>query len=124
MKFNFRLIFRLLGILILFNGLFMAICLPFSIYYKEETTLSILISSCITIFIGGILLLLIREREDRELKKRDGYLIVTFGWLAMSFTGTIPYIILVTTFSKKSKMERSERKRKASPYHTVSSKTH
>jgi trk system potassium uptake protein TrkH len=71
----------------------MAICLPFSFYYKEESAYSILISACITIFIGAVLVLLIRERKDRELKKRDGYLIVTFGWLAMSFTGTIPYIL-------------------------------
>jgi trk system potassium uptake protein TrkH len=93
MKFNFRLIFRLLGILILFNGLFMAICLPFSIYYKEDTTTSIIISSCITILIGALFLFFFRDREDKELRKRDGYLIVTFGWLAMSFTGTIPYIL-------------------------------
>lgn len=93
MKFNFRLIFRLLGILILFNGLFMATCLPFSFYYREESAIQILISSGITILLGGILLLFIKEKEDRELKKRDGYLIVTFGWLAMSFTGAIPFIL-------------------------------
>ncbi len=93
MKFNFRLIFRLLGILILFNGLFMAACLPFSFYYNEESAFSILISACITIIIGMALVFLVRLRSDRELTKRDGYLIVTFGWLAMSFTGTIPYLL-------------------------------
>ena len=93
MKFNFRLIFRLLGILILFNGLFMATCLPFSFYYNEESAFSILISACITIIIGMALVFLVRVKRDRELTKRDGYLIVTFGWLAMSFTGTIPYLL-------------------------------
>ena len=93
MKFNFRLIFRLLGILVLFNGLFMATCLPFSYYYKEESAFLILISAGITILIGGLLIIFNPEREDRELKKRDGYLIVTFGWLAMSLTGTIPYML-------------------------------
>jgi len=93
MKFNFRLILRLLGILILFNGLFMATCLPFSYYYKEESAIAILVSSGITILVGMILILLNPEKEDRELRKRDGYLIVTFGWLAMSFTGTIPYLL-------------------------------
>jgi trk system potassium uptake protein TrkH len=53
----------------------------------------LLISAGITILIGAALMLFIKERDDKELKKRDGYLIVTFGWLAMSFTGTIPYIL-------------------------------
>jgi trk system potassium uptake protein TrkH len=30
--------------------------------------------------------------EDSELRKRDGYLIVTFGWLIMSLTGSLPYV--------------------------------
>ena len=93
MKFNFRLIFRLLGILILFNGLFMVTCLPFSYYYKEKSAFHILVSAGITIVIGALFILFNRKKDDRELKKRDGYLIVTFGWLAMSLTGTIPYLL-------------------------------
>lgn len=93
MKFNLRLILRLLGILILFNGLFMATCLPFSFYYKEDSADDILYSTIITILIGGLMVLFFRDKEDRELRKRDGYLIVTFGWLAMSLTGTIPYLL-------------------------------
>ena len=29
----------------------------------------------------------------RQLKKRDGYLIVTAGWLILALTGTMPYLI-------------------------------
>ncbi len=71
----------------------MTSCLPFSFYYKEESAFSILVSACITVIIGIALVFLVRVKRDPELTKRDGYLIVTFGWLAMSFTGAIPYIL-------------------------------
>jgi len=56
-----------------------------------------LIGACfrdvITIILGLAIVILIRDKKERELNKRDGYLIVTFGWLAMSFTGAIPYVL-------------------------------
>ncbi len=93
MKFNFRLIFRLLGLLTFFNGCFMALCIPFSIYYKEESVNSILLSAGLTMTIGIILFLAFKNLKSQEVSKRDGYLIVTFGWLSMSLTGTIPYLL-------------------------------
>jgi len=36
---------------------------------------------------------LIKTDPDEEISKRDGYLIVTFGWIASSLVGTLPYII-------------------------------
>lgn len=93
MKFNFRLIFRLLGLLTFFNGCFMGLCIPFSIYYKEESVNSILLSAGLTMTIGIILFLAFKNLKRNEVSKRDGYLIVTFGWLSMSLTGTIPYLL-------------------------------
>ncbi|MDH5366108.1 MAG: TrkH family potassium uptake protein [Cyclobacteriaceae bacterium] len=92
MRFNLRVIIGLLGLLISINGVFMLLCLPFSIYYKEDW-LSILISGLITLVAGLLLWQSSRRHSNKELKKRDGYLIVTLGWLAMSFFGTLPYIL-------------------------------
>ncbi len=37
---------------------------------------------------------MLSTRDHRkELHKRDGYVIVTFGWISMSLVGTLPYII-------------------------------
>ena len=69
----------------------MALCLPISFYYGEQDWTAILTSSLITI--GALLKYLTRNKKSKELKKKDGYLIVTAGWIFMSIFGALPYII-------------------------------
>lgn len=92
MKFNFRIIIGLLGLLLTINGGFMFFCLPFSLYYNEDWYF-IALSGIITLVIGLVLWQTSKKQANKELKKRDGYLIVTLGWLTMSFFGTLPYIL-------------------------------
>lgn len=70
----------------------MLLCLPFSIYYNEPIY-SLGLSGLITGIVGGALWYSTRNTENRELKKKDGYLIVTIGWLTMSCFGTLPFLI-------------------------------
>lgn len=92
MKFNYKVIINVLGLLLLLNGAFMMLCIPFSLFYAEGDFYPLLISGVITMFFGyGIFALTVKNRT-KELKKRDGYLIVTLGWLCMSLFGTFPYI--------------------------------
>jgi len=93
MRFNFKVIGDILGILLLINGGFMALCLPISFYYGEQDWTAILTSSLITIGAGALLKYLTRNKKSKELKKKDGYLIVTAGWIFMSVFGALPYII-------------------------------
>ena len=37
--------------------------------------------------------LLTRNSIYKELRKREGYLVVTIGWLVMSLIGTLPYML-------------------------------
>lgn len=55
-----------------------------------------LIACAITLLAGFIAWQRTKKSKNRELKKRDGYLIVTFGWLIMSLFGTLPYILTGT----------------------------
>lgn len=93
MRFNLKVIGDILGILLLINGGFMALCLPVSFYYKEDDWVAILTSSLITLGVGFLLRYLTRNKKNKELKKKDGYLIVTSGWIFMSIFGALPYII-------------------------------
>lgn len=92
MKFNFRLIANILGLLLFLNGTFMLLCLPFSIYYHEAWW-HIGLSGVITVATGGGIWLLSKNNRNKELKKKDGYLVVTLGWLSMSFFGTLPFLL-------------------------------
>lgn len=65
----------------------------FSIYFNHDDILAIIISSLITIISGLILWFFTRNADKQLLGKREGYLIVTLGWLVMSIFGSIPFLI-------------------------------
>lgn len=91
--FNYKVIGNILGILLLINGGFMLFCLPVSLYFWENDWIAIAISSGITLSAGFLLRYLTRNTRSKDLKKKDGYLIVTAGWIVMSFFGALPYLI-------------------------------
>lgn len=92
MRFNVWLIANILGLLLIINGVFMLLCLPFSIYYREELW-HLATSGAISVIIGGITWLGTKSEHNKELKKKDGYLIVTLGWICMSCFGSLPYML-------------------------------
>ena len=91
MTINSRVIVHLLGLLTAMNGGFMLLMLPFAFYYQEDWR-PIIIASGTTIILGIIIYIITNNYKVKELRKREGYLIVTLGWLCMSFTGTLPYL--------------------------------
>ena len=91
MKFNFALMAHVLGVLILFNGLFMWLCLPFSFYYGEDV-LPLLLSGTFSIAFGSGLLLSAKHRKGM-LGKREVCLVVVLGWVLMSLSGMLPYLV-------------------------------
>ncbi|MFH6983159.1 TrkH family potassium uptake protein [Marinoscillum sp. 108] len=93
MLFNYRVIINILGTLLMLNGMFMLSCIPFSLYYKEGDLFSIILSATITASFGFLMWFFTKNSKNKELRKRDGYLVVTFGWLIMSFFGSLPYIL-------------------------------
>ncbi len=92
MNFNWKVIINILGVLLGFNGLFMFFCLPFSFFYKENDWLSIVVSGSISVLIGGGTWLITKKQKDKELRRRDGFLVVTLGWVLISFFGSLPYV--------------------------------
>ena len=95
MKFNLKVIINIVGILLIVNGILMLTCLPFSFYYGESSWYEITISSIINLITGCILYVLTRanKKEEKNIKKRDGYLIVTASWFFLSLFGMLPYFL-------------------------------
>lgn len=93
MGFNYGIIVRILGILLMLNAVLMLTCVPFSFFYGEDSMLALVSSAAITAVAGVAMWFFTRKAPNKELKKRDGYLVVSCGWLIMSLFGTLPYLL-------------------------------
>ena len=89
--FNARLIVHILGLLLLFNSLFMGVATLSSFFMKDGATLGLVKALLVCLTVGGIAMGLTKNHK-KEIKKREGYLIVVFGWLTMVVFGTLPYL--------------------------------
>ncbi|MEO9533321.1 MAG: TrkH family potassium uptake protein [Crocinitomicaceae bacterium] len=78
--------------IIIIMGILMLPALGFSAYYGEDDFYPLLSASGITLVIGIVMRLATRNSKDAEIKKRDGYLIVTLSWLSMAIFATLPYL--------------------------------
>ncbi|NQU54260.1 MAG: TrkH family potassium uptake protein [Bacteroidetes bacterium] len=89
---NFKIIIRVLGFLIFVEGIAMLLALAVSLIYGESDTYSFLISSGICVSLGGIIALL-TNGANKDIGKREGFIIVALVWIVFSFFGTLPYIL-------------------------------
>ncbi|CAH8281706.1 trk system potassium uptake protein TrkH [Mariniflexile fucanivorans] len=92
MKLNYKIIFHFLGLLLVFNGGFMLLASLVSYVYNDGVSLQIFFSGLFTIIIGMVVMLFTRKHK-KEMNKREGYIVVTFGWIIMSLSGTLPYVL-------------------------------
>ena len=99
-KLNYKLILYIIGLLLLFNGGAMFITAGVSLLISDGVVNEITSSAIIIISIGFILMLS-NKNNIRQINKKDGYLIVTVGWLTMIFSGMLPYYLTdsISSFS-------------------------
>ena len=62
-----------------------------SLIYKDGVTFELVMSGLVTLSIGGFAMSSTRK-HSKEMNKREGYIVVTFGWLVMALSGTLPYV--------------------------------
>ena len=67
----------------------------FSFIYDDGIFGSLILSGGI-VSIVGLLMLFLNKNHDKQINKREGYLVVVLGWMAMILSGTIPYILTDT----------------------------
>lgn len=59
--------------------------------YDDGATLDITLASITSMFIG-ITAMYFTRNHKKEVKRKEGYIIVTFGWIVMSISGMLPYL--------------------------------
>lgn len=90
---NIALVLNLVGIVLVFVSAFMLLPILVSVIYKSGDLVALLLSFSITLLTGIGLYFLTVAHKGVELKHRDGFAIVTISWLAVSFFGSLPFII-------------------------------
>lgn len=92
-----RPVFHLISFLLLVLGAAMGLCAVVSLGLHDPWPVrrGLVAAALTTLATGGLLWLL--TRHDEELTSRDGIGIVTFGWLAASLVGALPYLFTHAT---------------------------
>jgi trk system potassium uptake protein TrkH len=88
-----RRVLRLIGLLVFFLGLSMALALLVSVVYKEPSTWDLAASMAITCVAGLLIFLGTKGEEVSHLSHRDGVAIVTLGWFVAGAVGALPFLL-------------------------------
>ena len=90
-KFNLKIILYVIGILLAFNGGLMLLAALISFLMKDGVSSEITLCAFIVLGMGASMVLIFRNHHT-NIQKREGYLIVTIGWLLMAVTGMLPFL--------------------------------
>jgi trk system potassium uptake protein TrkH len=98
---HIRPVVRVIAVLLAIIGGLMLTGIPFSLYYDDGSLMPLLYSGLICISSGGALWLIRFQENKGSINKREGYLIVALGWLAMVLFGSLPYLLsgLIPSFA-------------------------
>lgn len=91
MRLNSKIIFHIMGLLLLFNGGFMVLAALVSGIYSDGATLGIALAAITSMFVGTLAMFYTRDHK-KQVKRKEGYIIVSFGWVVMSVSGMLPYL--------------------------------
>ncbi len=88
---NFGIISNVIGVLLIIVGVMMLAPIGCTFIYDTPDKTPFILSSVITIAIGSLSWFYKFKNKER-IGKRDGYLVVAGGWMAMCFFGSLPFI--------------------------------
>ena len=89
---NIKLLFRLLGAILLVEAAAMLPSLLIAVGYGEGDALSSLITILLLVAVGAPLRLFIKT-EHTNLRAREGFLVVSLAWVLLSVFGALPFVI-------------------------------
>lgn len=89
---NPKLIYKVLGSLLVIESIFMTLCLIISVYYSEDDILAFVVSILLTLIVA-VFCRYTGRNANNSLGRRDAFLVVTLAWSVFSLFGSLPYII-------------------------------
>lgn len=87
---NLCTIFHLIAYMLLVLGLAMLVCWGISIYYNDPARVQTGLAMAGTVVLAAGLIGALLTRGPADLSRRDGFGIVTLGWISASLFGALP----------------------------------
>lgn len=91
-KFNFKLIARLTGMMLVYMAMSMALPLAVSLYSRDGAQFALVFSAIIILMLGLFLRNFVGKGAEYELKENESYWVTVIVWLAIPACGTLPYL--------------------------------
>ena len=88
---NFGFITYIIGWILNFQGAFLLVPCIVAMIYNEKSGFAFLISSLISFVVG--MLCTRKKIENRSFYAKEGFITVALGWIALSVSGALPFII-------------------------------
>ncbi|HWR60489.1 MAG TPA: potassium transporter TrkG, partial [Clostridia bacterium] len=89
---NFRIVTRILGMLLVCEALLMLPSLAVAAYYNGTDIRAFVLSILIT-GLAGVPLILLKTGSRSIMYARDGFAIVALGWILLSIFGSLPFFL-------------------------------
>jgi len=89
---NFSSVQRILGILLMLFSITMLPPILVAIWYQDGAIPSFAIAFLLTLLAGALLWAPVK-RQKRELRLRDGFMVVVMFWTVLGLTGSLPFIL-------------------------------
>lgn len=90
--FHPKIIFRIIGLLLYVEAIFLLGCVPVALYYDEPIMRPLLISIASMVCVGSLFTYFCNGTE-RNISRKDGYIVVTLCWIIFSLFGSLPYML-------------------------------
>ncbi|MDO4396448.1 MAG: TrkH family potassium uptake protein [Clostridia bacterium] len=91
MTVNYKVVLRIMGILLLVLGFSLIPSLVVALIYKEYNCVPAFLYVIIPCLVPGFIIAKNVNRSMLKMKIRDGYLVVAMSWIVASFIGALPF---------------------------------
>lgn len=90
---NYKAVVNVIGFILIFLGLSMIFSIGWALYYADGGLAALLKSMAITVTSGSILVFgtYSKKKKKKELSIRDGFAIVSMGWLLAAAFSALPF---------------------------------
>lgn len=90
---HYREIAKIMGALLMLLTALMLPGIGFAFYFNSGDQQALILSALASLTIGSFLFFSF-SKQDQNIRKREGYMIVSLSWIFMSIFGMLPYVLM------------------------------